>query len=77
MAAEIQKIKQDIALNRTVVFIGTGVSVCTTNNEEEAAHLNELLKVGLQECHQLGWSSDTDFEDFNHKLHSYTAKVDD
>ncbi|CAF4178983.1 unnamed protein product, partial [Rotaria magnacalcarata] len=34
MADDIQKLKNDVALNQVVIFIGTGVSVYTTKREQ-------------------------------------------
>ncbi|CAF3551095.1 unnamed protein product [Rotaria socialis] len=77
MADEIQKIKQAIALNQAIIFIGAGVSVYTTNSEQEVSCWKGLLKHGLQRCYQSGWISDEDFNDFNDKSKSNTAEVDD
>ncbi|CAF3747873.1 unnamed protein product [Rotaria sordida] len=77
MADELRKVKQDIALNSAVIFIGTGVSVYTSNCEQEVAHQKGLLKHGLQQCHQAGWMNDKEFEDINNKFESDTAEVDD
>ncbi|CAF4114167.1 unnamed protein product, partial [Rotaria sp. Silwood2] len=77
MADEIQKVKKDIALNHAVIFIGSGVSTYTANDGQEVAHFKGLLKHGLQQCHQLGWISDNEFEDFNIKFDSDTAEVED
>jgi hypothetical protein len=77
MADDIQKVKNDIALNQAILFIGSGVSVYTTNGEQEVSHWKGLLKHGLQRCHHAGWINDKDFEDFNNKLDSHTAEIDD
>ncbi|CAF3095019.1 unnamed protein product, partial [Rotaria sp. Silwood2] len=77
MADEIQKVKRDIALNHAMIFIGTGISVYTTNGEQEFSHWKGLLKDGLQRCHQSGWINDKELENFNNKFDNSTAEVDD
>ncbi|CAF4412653.1 unnamed protein product [Rotaria sp. Silwood2] len=77
MADEIQKVKNDIALNNAVIFIGAGVSVYTTNGEQEVSHWNGLLKHGLQRCYQSGCINDKEFEDFNNKFKNNTVEVND
>ncbi|CAF1051803.1 unnamed protein product [Rotaria sp. Silwood1] len=77
MADEIQKIKKDIALNNAVIFIGTDVSMYTTNFEQEVSHWKGLLKHGLQQCYRSGSIGDEEFEDFNDIFHSDTAQIDD
>ncbi|CAF1035552.1 unnamed protein product [Rotaria sp. Silwood1] len=77
MADEIQKVKNDIALNNAVIFIGAGVSMYTTNGEQEVSHWNGLLKHGLQRCYQSGWINDKELEDFNNRFKSNTVEVND
>ncbi|CAM2727295.1 unnamed protein product [Rotaria socialis] len=77
MGDEIQKVKKAIALNHAIIFVGTGVSRYTTNNEQDFATWVGLLKSGLQRCHQSGWISDKDIDYFIKKLDSHQAIIDD
>ena len=77
MADEIQKLKTDIALNQAIVFVGAGVSVYTTDGEQEVAHWKGLLKHGLHRCHQLGHFNDTDLDQFNNTFNSNMASMSD
>ncbi|CAF3838861.1 unnamed protein product [Rotaria sordida] len=77
MADPIQKLKNDIALNNVVIFIGSGVSIYTANDEQKVSDWKGLLKHGLQQCYRSGWMSDEEFEDFDTKFNSSTAEVDD
>ncbi|CAF3842178.1 unnamed protein product [Rotaria sordida] len=77
MADPIQKLKNDIALNNVVIFIGSGVSIYTANDEQKVSDWKGLLKHGLQQCYHSGWMSDEEFEDFDTKFNSSTAEVDD
>ncbi|CAF4195035.1 unnamed protein product, partial [Rotaria magnacalcarata] len=76
MADDIQKLKNDIALNQVVIFIGTGVSVYTTKREQEVSHWRGLLKDGLQRCQQSGYMEEEEFKAFSDTLESDTADVD-
>ncbi|CAF4036462.1 unnamed protein product, partial [Rotaria sordida] len=77
MVDEIQQIKKEIALNNVMIFIGTSVSIYTTNGEQEFSHWKGLIHDGLQRCHKSSWISDKDFEDFIIKFESNTAEVAD
>ncbi|CAF3463654.1 unnamed protein product [Rotaria socialis] len=77
MGDEIQQIKKAIALNDAVIFVGTGISRDTTNNEHDFATCVGLLKSGLQRCHQSGWISDIDMIVFIEKFDSHQAIIDD
>ncbi|CAF4062846.1 unnamed protein product, partial [Rotaria magnacalcarata] len=77
MTSEIQKVKNDVALNNALIFIGTGVSSYTANHEQNFSHWKGLLQHGLQRCHQSGLVSDKDFEEFNSTFQSNTAEAAD
>ncbi|CAF2763622.1 unnamed protein product [Rotaria sp. Silwood2] len=77
MVDEIQKIKKEIALNNVIIFIGKGVSIYTTNGEQEFSHWKGLVYDGLQQCHDSSWISDEEFENFFIKFKSNTAEVED
>ncbi|CAF3760597.1 unnamed protein product [Rotaria socialis] len=77
MASEIQNVKNAVALNNALIFIGTGVSSYTANHEQNFSHWKGLLQHGLQRCHQSGLISDKDFEEFNSTFQSNTAEADD
>ncbi|CAF3962004.1 unnamed protein product [Rotaria sordida] len=77
MTDEIQKVKIDIALNHAIIFVGTGVSIYTTNDEQDVFYWKGLLKDGLEGCYQSGWISDKEFENFNNKFDNDTADIDD
>ncbi|CAF4503656.1 unnamed protein product [Didymodactylos carnosus] len=77
MGDDIQKVKKAIALNHAVVFVGTGVSRYTTNNEQEVATWVGLLKSGLQTWHQSGWISDRDLDYFIKKFDNREAMIGD
>ena len=77
MADEIQQLKTDIALNQTIVIVGSGVSFYTTNGEQDVAHWRGLIKHGIDRCHQSRSMNDTDFEYFIKKFDTNTATADD
>ena len=77
MADEIQKLKTDIALNQVIIFVGAGVSVYTTNGEQEVAHWKGLLKHGLHRCHQSGHFNDADLDQFNSTFSNNMASIND
>ncbi|CAF3065330.1 unnamed protein product [Rotaria sp. Silwood2] len=77
MADPIQKLKNDIALNNAVIFIGRGVSIYTTNGEQRVCDWKGLLKHGLQQCYRSGWMSDEEFVCFDTQFDSDIAKIDD
>ena len=77
MADEIQKLKTDINLNQTIIFIGTHVSFYTTDGEQEVAHWKGLLKHGLHRCRRSAHFNDAEFQYFSSRFNSNTATVDD
>ena len=77
MTNELQQIKNEIAFGRVIVFIGTGVSVYTTNDEQPVANLKGLLMNGLQECYHAGWMTENVFSDLFSKFKSNLAEVND
>ncbi|CAF4010018.1 unnamed protein product, partial [Rotaria sp. Silwood1] len=49
MVDAIQKLKNDIALNNVVIFIGRAVSIYTTNDEQKVPDWKALVKHGLEQ----------------------------
>ncbi|CAF1552520.1 unnamed protein product [Didymodactylos carnosus] len=77
MDDEIKKIKMAMASNNAVIFVGTGISTYTTDNEQEASFCKGLLKNGLEKCHRAGRITDNAIEHFNKKFQSNEVTFDD
>ena len=77
MTDDIRTIKNEIALNKALIFIGTGVSIYTIGGDEECSYWTRLLKHGLQRCYELGRISEKDLIDFNDRFGSSKVDIDD